>query len=107
MFTKAGTGKTRELVDGITLSTTVYGDKTLMGQFHMDKGAKISAHSHPHEQTGIMIFGRLRFVVEGEIIDVGAGDSWCLKGGVEHSAEVLEDSVAVEVFSPVRKDYLP
>ncbi len=34
-------------------------------------------------------------------------DSWCLKGGVEHSAEVLEDSVAVEVFSPVRKDYLP
>jgi len=30
-----------------------------------------------------------------------------IPGGVEHGAEVLEDSVAVEVFSPVREDYLP
>lgn len=35
------------------------------------------------------------------------GDSWCIPGGVEHSAEIAEDSVAVEVFSPVREDYLP
>ena len=35
------------------------------------------------------------------------GDSWCIGGDVEHGAEILEDSVAVEVFSPVREDYLP
>ena len=106
MFTKSGKGKTRELADGIRLSTNVHGDKTLMGQFHLSKGAIIPTHSHPHEQTGIMISGKLRFVVEGEIKDVETGDSWCLKGDVEHSAEVLEDSVIIEVFSPVREDYL-
>ncbi len=106
MFTKSGEGKTRELADGIRLTTNAHGEKTLMGQFHLTKGAKIPPHSHPHEQTGIMISGSLRFVVEGEIQDVEAGDSWCLKGDVEHSAEALEDSVIVEVFSPVREDYL-
>lgn len=106
MFTRAGEGKTRELIDGITLTTSVHGDKTLMGRFHMVKGAKIPVHSHPHEQTGLMISGRLRFVVEGDVNDVEPGDSWCLKGGVEHSAEALEDCVIIEVFSPVREDYL-
>ena len=35
------------------------------------------------------------------------GDSWCIPGHVEHRAEIIEDSVAIEVFSPVREDYLP
>jgi quercetin dioxygenase-like cupin family protein len=53
-----------------------------------------------------MISGKLRFVVDGETRDVETGDSWCFKGGVEHSAEALEDSIVIEVFSPVREDYL-
>ena len=106
MFTKAGKGKTRELAEGIRLTTKVHGDETLMAHFQINKGAKIPVHSHPHEQTGIMISGRLRFVVDGESRDVEAGDSWCFKGEIEHSAEALEDSVIIEVFSPVREDYL-
>jgi quercetin dioxygenase-like cupin family protein len=35
------------------------------------------------------------------------GDSWAIPGGIEHSAEILADSVAIEVFAPVRSDYLP
>ena len=107
MFRKKDTGDSRQLLEGIDLTTLVHGDKTLMGQFILAKGSVIPAHSHPHEQTGIMISGKLRFVVEGEIMDVETGDSWCLPGGVEHSAEALEDSVVIEVFSPVREDYLP
>ena len=34
-------------------------------------------------------------------------DSWCIPGNIEHGAEILADSVAIEVFSPVREDYLP
>lgn len=107
MFTKAGAGKIKEPAEGIRLTTKVHGDKTLMVRFEMTRGARIPAHSHPHEQTGIMISGKLRFVVDGETREVEAGDSWCLKGGVEHSAEALEDSVVIEVFSPLREDYLP
>ncbi len=107
MFRKKGTGESRHLLDGINLTTLVHGDKTLMGQFKLIKGAAIPTHSHPHEQTGMMLSGKLRFIVDGETMDVEAGDSWCLQGGVEHSAEALEDTVVIEVFSPVRDEYLP
>jgi quercetin dioxygenase-like cupin family protein len=107
MFRKKDSAASRHLLEGVDLTTLVHGEKTLMGQFKIARGAVIPAHSHPHEQTGIMISGKVRFVVGGETIDAEAGDSWCLPGGVEHSAEALEDSVVVEVFSPVREDYLP
>ena len=107
MFRKKDSGESRQLLEGVDLTTLVHGDKTLMAQFKIAKGSAIPVHSHPHEQTGIMISGKLRFNVDGEIVDVETGDSWCLPGGVEHSAEALEDSVVVEVFSPVREDYLP
>ena len=107
MIRKKNTGDSRQLVEGVELTTLVHGEKTLMGQFKIAKGSVIPAHSHPHEQTGIMISGKVLFNVAGDITEVEAGDSWCLTGGVEHSAEALMDSVIVEVFSPVREDYLP
>jgi len=107
MFRKKDSAESRQLLEGVNLTTLVHGDKTLMGQFKIAKGSAIPAHSHPHEQTGFMFSGKLRFNVEGEVFDVETGDSWCLPGDVEHSAEALEDSVIIEVFSPVREDYLP
>jgi quercetin dioxygenase-like cupin family protein len=107
MFRKKDTADSRQIVEGVELSTLVHGEKTLMGQFKIAKGSAIPAHSHPHEQTGFMISGKIRFNVEGEVMDVETGDSWCLPGGVEHSAEALEDSIIIEVFSPVREDFLP
>jgi quercetin dioxygenase-like cupin family protein len=106
MYCKKDAGKTRQLLDGVALTTLVHGEKTLMGRFSLTKGAVIPTHSHPHEQTGIMISGKLRFIVDGETMEVEPGDSWCLPGGAEHSAEALADSVVVEVFSPVRDDYI-
>ena len=51
--------------------------------------------------------GHIRLSIGAEEFDVQPGDSWCIPSEVEHGAEVIEDSVAVEVFSPVREDYLP
>ena len=107
MFRKKDTAESRQLLEGVDLTTLVHGEKTLMGRFRIAKGAAIPPHSHPHEQTGIMISGRLRFNIDGKVMDAEPGDSWCLTGGVEHAVEALEDSVVVEVFSPVREDYLP
>jgi quercetin dioxygenase-like cupin family protein len=49
----------------------------------------------------------MRLSIGADTHDVRPGDSWCVPGGVEHGVDVLEDSVAIEVFSPVREDYLP
>ena len=50
---------------------------------------------------------RVALTIGNETRGMAPGDSWCIPGGTEHGAKPLEDSIAVEVFSPVRKDYLP
>jgi len=85
----------------------VYGEKTLFTEFRLKKESDLPSHSHPHEQTGYLVSGKIRLTVGDETLDAEPGDSWCIPGGVEHGAEILEDSIAIEVFSPVREDYLP
>ena len=77
MFCKKDTGESRQLLDGVHLTTLVHGEKTLMGRFMIARGAVVPTHSHPHEQTGVLISGKLRFIVDGDIRDVEPGDSWC------------------------------
>lgn len=107
MFCKNNAVEYRDLLEGVQMQTLVHGEKTLMGRFKLAKGATIPPHKHPHEQTGIIISGKLLFTVEKKELEVATGDSWCLPGGSEHSVVALEDSVVVEIFSPVRNDYLP
>lgn len=94
-------------LDGIAQKTLVYGDKTLMTEFVLQKGKILPMHAHPHEQTGYLVKGRIVLSIAGQEHDVLPGDSWCVPGGAQHGATIIEDSVAIEVFSPVREDYLP
>ena len=101
----SGTGY-HETVNGIEQKTLVYGQKTLMAEFLLKKDSILPNHSHPHEQTGYLVKGRIRLLIGTEEYDCEPGDSWCIPGNVEHGAWILEDSVAVEVFSPVRQEYI-
>ena len=107
MFHKNDSSGYKQMLEGIKIKTLVYGEKTLLTEFRLEKGSKISRHSHPHEQTGYLVSGRMLLFIGEETFETEAGDSWSIPGDVEHSAEIIEDSIAVEVFSPVREDYLP
>jgi quercetin dioxygenase-like cupin family protein len=107
MFTPANTNHYTQVLPGIQLKTLAYGKKTLFAEFRLGKGRVLPKHSHPHEQTGYLVSGNIRLTIGVETFLVKPGDCWCIEGGVEHGAEILEDSVAIEVFSPVREDYLP
>jgi quercetin dioxygenase-like cupin family protein len=96
-----------DALPGIRRKTLSYGDATLMSEFRLQAGHPLPIHDHPHEQTGYLVSGRLRLTIGDEAHDVVPGDSWSIPGGVPHGADVLEDAVAIEVFSPVREDYLP
>jgi quercetin dioxygenase-like cupin family protein len=106
MFEKYSADGYRQVIDGIEQKTLVYGDKTLMVEFRLQKNAILPLHSHLHEQTGYLVKGHIRLTIGSDIHDVQPGDSWCIPDGTLHSAEVIEESVAIEVFSPVREDYL-
>jgi quercetin dioxygenase-like cupin family protein len=107
VFVRAGEDGYVDALPGILRKTLSYGHTTLMAEFHLTAGFPLPVHEHPHEQTGYLVSGRLRLTIGGETHDVRPGDSWCIPGGVPHGAEVLEDAVAVEVFSPVREDFVP
>lgn len=84
-----------------------FGEKTNLCEFRLLKNHRLPSHSHPYEQTGILLSGTLNFRIETEWFKVEAGDSWSIPINVEHEVEVLEDSIVLEIFSPVRPDYLP
>jgi quercetin dioxygenase-like cupin family protein len=107
VFAAADAAGHHDVLPGITMRTLSYGDATLMTEFRLLAGHQLPLHAHPHEQTGYLVSGRLVLTIDGTAHDAGPGDSWCIPGGVEHGADVLQDAVAVEVFSPVREDYLP
>ena len=107
MFYKRNSDGFEQVLTGIKRKTLAYGDKSLITEFHLEQGSDLPSHAYPQEQTGYLVSGRIRLSIGGEIFEVEPGDSWCVPGNVVHQAEILADSVAVEVFSPVREDYLP
>ena len=107
MFQKKSIDGYKPAIDKIEMKTLVHGDKTLLVEFQMKKGALLPRHSHPHEQTGYLVSGNMELTIGAETFSVKPGDSLCIAGDIKHNAVILEDTVAVEVFSPVREDYLP
>ena len=107
MFTPESIDGYQQVTDKIRMKTRVFGAQTLMAEFRLEAGADLPAHAHPHEQTGYLVAGRIDLTIGEETHTVQPGGSWCIPGDVVHGAYAHEDSVAVEVFTPVREDYLP
>lgn len=94
------------ILPGIDVKTRVHGKNTLMSEFRLQSRAELPAHQHVYEQTGYLVSGKIVLFIGSESFVMTPGDSWCIDPEVEHKAEVLEDSVALEIFSPSREDYL-
>ena len=85
----------------------VFEQKTIMCEFKLKKGHTLPSHNHPYEQTGYLISGKLNFRIADKWYLAEPGDSWCIPENVEHEVKIIEDSVVIELFSPIRSDYLP
>ncbi|HJX62572.1 MAG TPA: cupin domain-containing protein [Polyangia bacterium] len=107
MIRKASQRGYQPALPGIERKTLVYGERTLLTEFRMRKGSTLPRHAHPQEQTGYLVSGRVRLSIGRRSVVAQPGDSWSIPGNTQHGAAILADSVAIEVFAPVRKDYLP
>src|SRR4051794_10758943 len=79
----------------------------MLVEHKMENGWAGARHSHPHDQMVYVIEGRLRFSCGDKTFEAARGDSFVLRGGIEHQAWALEPSVVLDVFTPYREDYLP
>lgn len=94
------------IVEGIRRRTLAAGEKLMQMIVTLDAGAHLPEHQHPHEQISYVLRGRLRFHVAGAPQELGPGQAICLPGGTPHAADVLEDSLVIDTFSPPREDLL-
>jgi quercetin dioxygenase-like cupin family protein len=76
----------------------VTGDREMLAQIYLKKGAIVPAHSHESEQMTYVLQGALKFLIGGEVLHI---PSW-----LEHQAEALDDTFELDVFSPIRQDWL-
>jgi quercetin dioxygenase-like cupin family protein len=107
IFGKHSTNGYKEPLKGIRQKTLVYGKRTLMTEFLLDKNSILPEHSHPFEQTGYLVKGHILLKIGDTQHDTHPGDSWCIPANLRHGAQIIEDSTAIEIFSPVREDYIP
>jgi len=105
MFFEYANANAVQMAPGLIRKTLVSGDRLMICRFDLDGGVEIPSHSHPHDQAGYVVLGKIRVTVDGKSFILGAGDSYYAKSGVLHSAIALEASAVVDTFSPPRDDY--
>jgi quercetin dioxygenase-like cupin family protein len=84
----------------------VSGEREMLAQIYLKRGALVPMHSHESEQMTYILQGALRVVVDGEEITVREGEVLHIPSWLPHQAEALEDTFELDVFSPVRLDWL-
>jgi quercetin dioxygenase-like cupin family protein len=106
MFYKSRNDGFKVIIEGITVKTLVFGENMLFSEFHMEKGSRLPMHSHPQEQTGRLLKGKIILTIADKKSELNPGDCWSVPSNSVHGAEIIEESIAIEVFSPIREDYL-
>jgi quercetin dioxygenase-like cupin family protein len=90
---------------GVTIRTCA-AEKMMLSFVDLAPGAVVEEHSHPHEQIGMVLDGRARFIIGGEEKVLAKGDFYRIPGGVKHRVVALDVPVqALDIFHPIREDY--
>lgn len=109
----------REQLNPLLARQVVSGKKAMLARFYLRKGCVVPSHSHESEQLSYILEGALRFRLESqknpegqkeaeaaEELVVRAGEVLVIPSHLVHSAVALEDTVALDIFSPIRQDWL-
>jgi len=91
---------------GLTRLVLAYNDKLFLAEHRMAKGWAGAMHSHPHDQVVYVVRGHLKVSCQGKSFELRAGDTFAIRGGVQHGASAIEDSLVIDVFTPCREDYI-
>ena len=83
----------------------IYGDSLALGRLEVQQGAVTLPHSHDTEEMIYVLSGSWLFhLPDGDVV-LGPHQMVCIPPGVEHSSEVLADTVAIDICSTIRNDW--
>jgi quercetin dioxygenase-like cupin family protein len=99
----------KEKVTDVIDRRVVTGARSMVAQIHLAKGSVVPRHSHDNEQFTYVLDGALHFWIgedEAEEVVVRAGEILHIPSNVPHKAKALEDTLDLDVFTPIRQDWL-
>ena len=91
--------------DGISRKF-IAGDREMVAQITLNRGALVPTHSHESEQLTYVLTGALKFTLDGRDVTVRAGELLRIPSWMPHSAEAVEDTFELDLFSPIRQDWI-
>jgi unsaturated pyranuronate lyase len=97
--------KNEDLKPGLS-RRCVHGQELTVARVLLKKGTVVPEHQHLNEQVTYILEGALQFHLNGEDVVVRAGEVLCIPPHVPHSAVALEDTIDLDVFHPVRQDWV-
>jgi quercetin dioxygenase-like cupin family protein len=96
----------KEVLSGTIARKIISGDKAMVAQVFLAKGAIVPEHHHESEQITYILEGALQFEIGGRQIVVGKGQVLLIPSNMPHGAVALEDTLDLDIFSPIRQDWL-
>lgn len=92
---------------GVTRKILSYSNNLMTVELQFPKGAIGARHSHRHEQIGYIVSGRLIYQEEGcEDKELQTGDTYYVAPDVVHGVVILEDTKLLDIFTPMREDFI-
>jgi unsaturated pyranuronate lyase len=95
-----------QLGPGLSRQILGWDNQIMMVKVKFEKGAVGAPHQHFHTQTTFCHSGKFEFTIDGEKHVVEPGDGLYIAPNLLHGAVCLESGVVLDVFSPVREDFL-
>jgi len=92
--------------DGLRRQIFGYNDSIMLVKVEFDVGAVGAVHSHPHSQVTYVESGEFDVIIDGVETRLGPGDSFYVEPHLDHGAVCRKTGVLIDVFSPVREDFL-
>ena len=91
---------------GLSRQILGWDNQIMMVKVKFEKGTEAAQHSHFHTQTSFCHSGKFEFTIDGKKHVIEAGDGLYIAPNLVHGAKCLEAGVVLDVFSPVREDFL-
>ncbi len=91
---------------GVSRQFQGWDNQIMMVKVKFEKGAEGSPHQHFHTQATYCAAGKFEFTIDGEKSIVEAGEGVYIAPNLLHGALCLEAGILIDVFSPVREDFL-
>ena len=99
-------GVPTEVMSEVISRKVISGEKAMVAQVFLKKDAVVPEHQHESEQLTYILEGALKFELEGREVVVRKGEVLHIPSHVPHRAVALEDTLDLDIFSPLREDWL-